>query len=144
MNVDGQGKRVGDIGDFASVSSDVLASLSAPSGRSTNQPAHPIFKRKGRAVQFWLGEEASRPRGCGVDEVVQLLRGGGLVQAAHGKEVVHFDTPWSDVGPHAAELWVIRIKGLEFVPQAVEFCIAEFGLSEVVVEVRMVSDLLRQ
>ena len=135
---------MGHVGNFASVSSDVLASLSAASGRCTNQPPHPIFKRKGRTVQFWLREEASRPRCCGVDEVVQLLRGGGLVQTAHGKEVVHFDTPWSDVGPHAAELGVVRVKGLEFIPQAVEFSVAEFGLSQVVVEVRMVSDLLRQ
>jgi hypothetical protein len=49
--------------------------------------------------------------------------------------VVHFDTPWSDIGTNAAQLRMVWVKLFEFVPKPVKFCVADLGLCKVVVEV---------
>ena len=58
--------------------------------------------------------------------------------------MVHFHATGSDVGSDSTELGMVQVQGFEFVPQTVKFGVAEFGLSEVVVEVRMMGDLLCQ
>jgi hypothetical protein len=48
-----------------------------------------------------------------------------------------------DVCADAFELGMGRIKGLEGVPKAIKFCIRDFGLGEVVIQVGMVGYGLR-
>ena len=76
--------------------------------------------------------------------MAEFLGLGGLVEASHGKKVVHLHASWRDVCPHSTQLGVVGVQLLEFSPQSVKGSIANFGLCKVVVEVRMVSDLLRQ
>ena len=142
VNVHGNRKGVRNVGNFTGIPGDVFPALTAASGGSSNQTAHAVFKRKGRAVQFGLRKELQRPRGGDVHEMVQFLGGRGFVEAAHGKQVVHLHAPRSNVCTNATELWVFGVQLFELVPQTVEFQIAQFGLSEVVVQVGMMSDLL--
>ncbi|MBR69284.1 MAG: hypothetical protein CMA86_07240 [Euryarchaeota archaeon] len=65
----------------------------------------------------------------------QFFLSGGLVKAAHGKEMVDLYTARCDVGAHSTQLRVVGIHLLEFVPESVKFRIRKFGLCEVVVEV---------
>ena len=76
--------------------------------------------------------------------MAELFGLGGLVEASHGKEMVHLHASRRDVCAHSTQLGVVGIQLFEFSPQSVKGGIANFGLCKVVVEVRMVSDLLRQ
>ncbi len=144
VNINGERERMGHVGDLSGISRDILAALATPPSGGSHQTAHAIFQRKSGPVQFRLGKELQGTGGGDIDEVVQFFSGGGLVEAAHGKEVVHLHASRSDVSANTAELWMLGVELLEFVPEAVEFCVAQLGLSEVVVQVGMVSDLLSE
>ncbi len=142
VNVNGNRERVRHISDLSGVPRDILAALTAAPGGGTHQTAHAVFQRKSRPVQFGLGKELHGAGGGDVDEVAQFLGRRSLVEAAHGEEMVHLHAARSDVRANPAELGVLGVELLEFVPQAVKFRVAQLGLSEVVVQVGMVSDLL--
>ena len=59
--------------------------------------------------------------------MVQFFTGCGLVEAAHGKEMVHFDAAGSDIGSDSTELGMVRVQGFEFVPQTVELASLSSG-----------------
>ena len=76
--------------------------------------------------------------------MVQFFSRCCLIEAAHGEQMVHLHAAWSDVGTDTAQLWMVRVELLEFVPKPVKFCVADLGLCKVVVEVGVVGNLLRQ
>ena len=142
MDVNGNRERVGHVGDLPCVSCDVLTALAAAPSGGSHQSAHAVLQRESRPVQFGLGQKLEGPGGGDGNEVVQFLGGRGLVETAHGKQMVHLHAAGCDVSTNPAELRMLGVELLEFVPQAVKFHVAEFGFSEVVVEVGMVCNLL--
>ena len=132
------------IGNFQRVSCHILATFTAPTRCSANQSTHPILQRKRRAIEFRLREKSSGTPCCGVDIVTQLFIRRGFVEAPHRKQMVHLHAAWRYISAHAPELGMVGVKRLQFVPKTIEFSIRNFGLSEVVVEVRMMCDLLGQ
>ena len=142
--VHGHREALGNVGDFARVSGDVLAAVAAAARGRAHKPPAAVFQGQGGAVQFWLGQDAGCTARGLLDEMHQVGVFGSLVEAAHREAVVHFDRARFDLGTDTLELRMIGCQLLQFVPQRVESGVADFRGRGVVVQVGVAGDFLGQ